>query len=337
MIDLSVVIVTWNARDLICDCLASLDAQVRARSGAGRIEIETLVVDNGSEDGTVDALRARFPWAEVIALPENVGFAAGNNAALGRSRGRHVVLLNNDTLVLHDALEACVRFLDDHPDAGVVGPQLLNPDGSTQSCIHNYPSLTTELVPRGVLETLRPRRFPSRRHGLQEPTDVEALLGACLFIRRETLEQVGPMSEDYFFFLEETDWCWRIRDAGWRVVHLPGVHVIHAHGATSKKRVPARTRIEYHRSLYHFFHKNRGSAQAAMVRALRFAKSAFYAVALLPGALLSERGRERWQSRTAVLWWHLRGCPAGAGLAPASHSLVPRSSASNSPGRSRAR
>lgn len=315
MTDLSIVIVTWNARDVLLDCLASIEREILGRTDPGALATETLVVDNGSADGTVEAVRERFPWAQLLALPENLGFAGGNNVGLAKAAGRHAVLLNSDTVVLPDALEHCVRFLDAHPDVGVVGPQLLNPDGTKQNCVHNFPSLATELVPKGLLETLWPRRFPSKRYDHPGPIEVEAVLGACLFVRREVLEQVGPMPEDYFFFLEETDWCWRIREAGWRVVHLPEPRVIHVHGASTKKKIPARTRIEYHRSLYHFFRKNRGVGPAAAVVALRVAKALFYTVALAPAGLLSRRGRERWHSRAAVFLWHLRGCPAHGGLA----------------------
>ncbi len=315
MTDLSIVIVSWNTRDLLLDCLASIEREVRSRQDAGRIETETIVVDNGSADGTAAAVRERFPWAQLLPLPRNLGFAAGNNVGLAKMSGRHAVLLNNDTVVLRDSLEACVRYLDQHPDVGVVGPQLLNPDGSKQNSIHNFPSLATELVPKGLLETALPARFPSKRSEYKGPIDVEAVLGACLCVRRAVLERVGPMPEDYFFFLEETDWCWRIREAGWRVVHLPEPRLIHLHGASSKKKIPARTRIEYHRSLYHFFRKNRGLLQASAVVALRFVKSLFYALALAPMAMAGRGARERWASRTAVLLWHLRGCPASGGLA----------------------
>jgi hypothetical protein len=315
--DLSIVVLTWNTRDLVLDCLASIEREVLSRTDPGRLEVETLVVDNGSADGTVEAVRARFPWAQRIPLPRNVGFAAGNNAGLRKISGRHAVLLNSDTVVLRDAFETCVRWLDAHPDVGVVGPQLLNPDLTKQNCIHNYPSLATEFVPKSLLEWLFPRRFPSKRYEHREPIDVEAVLGACMFVRHEVLEQVGPMPEDYFFFLEETDWCWRIRDAGWRVMHVPDARVVHVHGAATKKKIPARTRIEYHRSLYHFFRKNRGAAQASAVIALRFAKALLYTLALAPAALVSRGGRDRWASRAAVLAWHLRGCPAGAGLSSA--------------------
>ena len=311
--DLSIVIVTWNTKEVLLDCLASLEREVLGRRDPGRIEVETLVVDNGSSDGTVAEVRARFPWAQVIALPENLGFAAGNNVGLRKCSGRHAVLLNSDTVLRHDALEACVRFLDAHPDVGVVGPQLLNPDGSKQNSIHNFPSLVTELVPKGLLEVLMPRRFPSKRFEHAGPIDVEAVLGACLVVRREVLEQVGPMPEDYFVFLEETDWCLRIRRAGWRVVHLPGARVVHVFGASSKKKQPAETRLEYHRSLYHFFRKHRGLPAAAAVVALRFVKALWYVVSELPG-VVTVRGRSRWRGRWLVLAWHLRGCPEDWGL-----------------------
>ena len=314
MTDLSIVIVTWNARDVLLDALASVDREVRGRAGEGRIDTETLVVDNGSIDGSVDAVRSAHPWAEVIALPENVGFAAGNNVGLRRAKGRHCVLLNSDTVVLPDALEKCVRHLDAHPDVGVVGPQLLNPDGSKQNCIHNYPGFATELVPKGILETLLPRRYPSKRFEHREPIDVEAVLGACLFVRREVLEDVGLMPEDYFFFLEETDWCFRIRRAGWRIQHLPDARVVHIFGASTKKKVPAETRIEYHRSLYRFFRKNRGPGAERAVRGLRILKGVLGGVV---GALLapfSARQRDRWWQNLRVLSWHLRGRPEGEGL-----------------------
>jgi GT2 family glycosyltransferase len=314
MTDLSIVIVTWNARDVLLDALASIAREVHPRQDDGRIETETIVVDNGSIDGSVEAARTAHPWAEVIALPENVGFAAGNNVGLRRAKGRHCVLLNSDTVVLPDALEACVRHLDAHEDVGVVGPQLLNPDHSKQNCIHNYPGLATELIPKGLLETLLPGRFPSKRYDHPEPIDVDAVLGACLFVRREVLEDVGLMPEDYFFFLEETDWCFRIHRAGWRIVHVPDAHVIHIFGASTKKKVPAETRIEYHRSLYHFFAKNRGAGLARAVLALRMLKGTLYAVTGLFLAPFSARQRDRWWQDLQVLSWHLRGRPSDEGL-----------------------
>jgi GT2 family glycosyltransferase len=315
VIDLTIVVVNWNGRALLEDCLASIEREVGGRSTPGRLETETLVVDQASSDGSAEAVRARFPWAEVLALPRNVGFAAGNNVGLRRARGRHCVLLNNDTVVLPDALERCVRYLDANPTVGVVGPQLLDPDGTKQNSVHSVPNLVSEIVPKAVLETIAPWRYPSKRYEHPGPIVVEAVLGACLVVRREVLETVGLMPEDYFMFLEETDWCWRIRRAGWKVVHLPDARVVHVHGATSKKRLPAETRIEYHRSLYHFFEKNRGESIARTVRGLRLAKGVLRAAAGSVAAPFSRRRRDRWRQDLRVLAWHLRGRPEGAGLA----------------------
>jgi GT2 family glycosyltransferase len=312
--DLSIVIVSWNGRELLLDCLASIEREVRSRIDAARLETETLVVDQASTDGSAAMVRERFPWAEVIELSDNVGFAAGNNVALRRAKGRHCVLLNNDTVVLRDGLEKCVRYLDAHPDVGVVGPQLLNLDGSKQNSVHATPNFVTEIVPKGLLERVAPWRFPSKRFDHAGPVTVEAVLGACLVVRREVLDDVGLMPEAYFFFLEETDWCLRIRRAGWKVVHVPDARVIHVHGATTKRRVPAETRIEYHRSLYTFFRTHRGEAAERRLVAIRMLKGLFYAATgWIPG-LVSSRARHRWVQNLRVLAWHLRGRPEREGL-----------------------
>jgi GT2 family glycosyltransferase len=225
-----------------------------------------------------------------------------------------VCFLNNDTILVPGGFEACVRFLDQHPEVGVVGPQLLHPDGRKQNSVHNFPSLLLEVVPRGLLEVLRPHRYPSKRFEHTEPLAVEAILGACMFVRADVLEKVGGLPEEYFFFLEETDWCFQVRQAGWRVVHHPNATLIHLHGASTKKRVPLPTRIEYHRSLYLFFQKNRGSVQERLVRAVRLTKLTLGALLLAPLALVSSSQRDRLAQRRGLLRWHLAGRPADWGL-----------------------
>ena len=316
MNDLTVVIVSYEARDLTLACLESLDREVRSRTDAGRIDVRVIVVDNGSGDGTVAAVRERFPWAVVVPLPRNVGFARGCNAGLREVRSRHALLLNNDTVVSRGVLERCLAYLDANPDVGVVGPQLLHEDGRLQNSVHAAPGLATELLPKGLLEWLFPRRYPSKRRRLGGPTDVEAVLGACLFVRGEALAKVGGLPEEYFLFLEETDWCWSIREAGFRVVHLPDVTLTHLSGGSSRRRDAAAKRIEYHRSLYRFLEKRRGRWTARLVRAQRVAKGVLEVVLLAPLALLSEGQRRRWSERRRLLAWHLRGRPAGFGLAP---------------------
>jgi GT2 family glycosyltransferase len=314
MIDLSIVVVTWNTRELVLDCLASIEAELAAGGGSAGLAAETCVVDNGSGDGTVEAIRQRFAWVRVVSLPRNVGFAAGSNAGLHALRGRHALLLNSDATLVRGVLRGCVEYLDANPDVGVVGPQLLNPDGSKQNSIHNFPMLATEVVPKGVFQFFFRRRFPSRRWAGEQPIDVEAVAGAALFVRASLLSELGKLPEDYFFFLEETDFCLRVHAAGWRVVHFPAAFVVHLSGASSKRRSPALTRIEYHRSLYRFFRKYRGPVPSALVLALRTTKAFFYVLTQAPLALAGRRHRARWAIHRDVLVWHLRGCPASVGL-----------------------
>ncbi len=314
MIDLSIVVVTWNTRELVLECLASIAAELRSADGSPGLATETCVVDNGSSDGSAEAIRREFPWVRVVSLARNVGFAAGTNAGLRVLNGRCVLLLNSDAKLVRGVLRRCVEHLEANPDVGVVGPQLLNPDGSKQNSIHNFPMLATELVPKGVFQYLFRRRFPSRRWAGDAPIDVEAVAGAALFLRASLLREVGPLPEDYFFFLEETDWCRCVRAAGWRVVHLPSAFVVHLSGGSSKRRSPALTRIEYHRSLYRYFRKYRGRVETSLVRVLRFTKALFYVVTQAPLAIAGTRHRARWSIHRDVFMWHLRGCPGSVGL-----------------------
>lgn len=322
---LSIVVVSWNTRDMtlaLLDRLAEQGlagaAEASASAAPGALAgVELIVVDNGSDDGTAEAVRARHPGVELVALPANLGFATGCNAALRRARGRAVLLLNSDVVPEREAILRCVAFLEERPDVGAVGVQLLHPDGRLQNSIHATPTLSGEIVPRALLETLFPARFPSKRRALAGPTDVEAVLGACLALRREVLERVGLLCEDYFFFLEETDLCLRMRRAGFRVVHLPDVRLVHRSGASSKKKMPGATRIEYHRSLYRFFHHHRSPGARSAVVVIGGVKGVIAWIGKLPAALVSARGREALRDRWQVLRWHLRGRPAEAGLATA--------------------
>jgi len=297
-VDLSIVIVAWNVRELVLDCLASI------REAKLGVSYEVILVDNGSADFTVETVSRQFPETRILALPKNIGFGAGNNRGLEVMRGRHAVLLNSDTIVLPGGLEACVRYLDEHPRVGAVGPQLLNPDRTKQNCIHNSPNLVSEVVGQSLLRRLFPRRYPSKLVDYDGPVEVEAVLGACLFARREVIEQVGMIDEGYFFFLEETDWCHRIRAAGWRIVHLPDAYVIHLYGESTKKKTPLRTRIEYYRSRYLFFQKNRSAAAYRVLRAIVMAK-------ILLGVVFGGRRADEYRK---ILAWHRAGEPSTAGL-----------------------
>ena len=312
--DLTVVVVSWNTRALALACVASVRESLAA---AGSVRAELRLVDNGSLDGTAAAVRRAFPDVDVIALERNRGFAAGCNRGLRGAAGRHVLLLNSDARPLAGSIEACLALLDTEDDVGIVGPQLLHSDGRLQNSIHNLPTILSEVVPKSLLQRVARRRFPSKRSIGTSPLDVEAVTGAAIFARRRMIADIGPLPEEYFFYLEDTEWCRRARAAGWRVVHLPTAAVSHISGASSKRVDPAGSRIEYHRSLYRFFRANRGAGAAAVVVSMRVLKSGWYGLAFSLAAALSPVWRARWRTQCAVLRWHLRGCPAESGLAAA--------------------
>jgi len=225
--DLSIVIVNWNTRDLLRDCLASVFA------GLGALQVEVFVVDNGSTDGSLAMLAAEFPDVITIANPDNRGFAAANNQALILAKGRHVMLLNTDTLVHDSVLPDSVAFLDAHPQVGVMGPRILNRDGSVQASATSYPSLG-----RLVGQTLGLNHIPAMdgyrmsgwdRRGLRH---VEVISGCAMLVRRAAMDQVGLLDAKFFFYGEETDWCRRFAAKGWQVVFAPVGEITHFGGGS---------------------------------------------------------------------------------------------------------
>jgi N-acetylglucosaminyl-diphospho-decaprenol L-rhamnosyltransferase len=262
-LDLSVVIVNWNVRDLLQRCVESVLSSQRS------ITTEIIVVDNASVDGSVEMLRAEFPQTILIANPENRGFPAANNQGIAAAQGRYVLLLNPDTEVLADALDALVQYMDAHPDVGLVGPQLLHPDGQVQSSRRRYPTLATLFFESTWLESLAPRALLRRYYVLDQPDnavlDVDWITGAAMLARREVIQQVGGMDERFFMYSEELDWCRRIKAAGWRVVYHPEARVIHYEGKSSEQAVPAR-HVNFQRSKIRYARKYHGPRLAAALR-----------------------------------------------------------------------
>jgi len=317
MIDLSVVIVNWNTCDLLRDCLHSLFQQVEGLS------LEIFVVDNGSSDGSVAMVRDEFPSATVIENGRNLGFARANNVALRQASGRFWLLLNSDTVVKKGALEGLLRTMEQDSDIGVAGLQLLNEDGSLQNSVSNAPTLLTELGNKRLLRLLWPSRYPGKEQHYRKPLQVESVIGACLMVRREAAEEVGLLDEDYFFFLEETDWCVRMRKAGWKVVHDPRFTIYHLQGK-SAGRVNVRARIEYWRSRYTFFRKHHSRLVLGFLRSGLLLRGSVNLLAMTLANLLTcfsrTRLRNKWQVYAGILLWHLRGCPADGGLEKPGHS-----------------
>ncbi len=260
---LSVLIVNWNVRDLLRRCLQSVIAH------SSTVPLEIIVVDNGSTDGSGEMVRTEFPQVYLIANPDNRGFPAANNQGLAVARGRYVLLLNPDTEVMGAALETMVAFADAHPDVGVVGPQLLNPDGTVQSSRRRFPTLATALFESTWLQPCAPRRLLARYYVLDRPDneiqDVDWVTGAALMARREAIEQVGPLDEGFFMYSEELDWCRRFRRAGWRVVYLPTARIVHYVGKSSEQVLPAR-HIHFQTSKVRYFRKYHGPIAAEVLR-----------------------------------------------------------------------
>ncbi len=259
---LSILIVNWNVRDLLRDCLRSIE------HGRGDLDIEVIVVDSASGDNSAAMVAAEFPWVTLLPQTDNVGFPRGNNIALARARGDALLLLNPDTVILGDALPTLVAYLAAHPDAGAVGPQLLNPDGSVQSSRRRFPTLATGFLESTWLQGLAPgvlRRYYALDLPDDATADVDWLTGACILVPRAVYEHVGGLDEDYYMYSEELDWCRRIRAAGWRVVYLPAAQVVHHVGKSSEQAVTAR-HINFQRAKLRYFRKYHGRAAAAVLR-----------------------------------------------------------------------
>ncbi len=276
--DFSIVLVCWNNKDYLVPCLRSLYASQMNAS------FDVMVVDNGSTDGTIQALENEFPQVRVIRNLENVGLARASNQGIQETNGRYVLLLNNDTLVNGSALDALVEFLNTHPDAGAVGGELLNPDGTFQSGYTSFSSLTQEfLIATGLGERLW-NGYPS--HGrANQVKRVDWLSSACLMVRRVAFEQVGLLDEQYFIYGDETDLQYRLKQAGWQVYYMPGVSIIH-YGGRSMNRW-RRRRMVYRGKL--LFYKKRYSGLLTfglrmLFGTLTFAKTLAWSAALaIPG------------------------------------------------------
>jgi GT2 family glycosyltransferase len=230
--DVSVIVVSYNTREVTLGCLRSIFERSRGCS------YEVIVVDNASSDGSAEALREAFPQAVVIASPENVGFARANNVGLAKATGSCLLLLNPDTEVFERTLADTLAHLRAHPEVGLIGCRSFGADGVQQSTLFRYPTLPAVLV--NVLfpgRIMRRSRILGRSRyvgeSLDEIRDVDVVAGCFMFLRREVYEQVGGMDEDYFMYGEEVEWCYRIHRAGWRIRYFPGASILHYGGVSS--------------------------------------------------------------------------------------------------------
>ena len=233
-VDLSVVIPSYNTRELMEQALRTVD---EASEG---LRVQVIVVDNASRDGSQEMVEAGFPHVELIRNDRNLGFGGANNIAFERVKGRHVLLLNSDTIVGADTLRSLVEFMDEHPEAGAAGCRILNPDGSLQlDCRRGFPTPSAAFYKLTGLSRLFPRSRRFARYNLtyldpEETSEVDALSGSCMIVRGRVLEEVGGFDEDYFMYGEDLDWCFRMGQAGWKIYYVPATQIIHFGGASGR-------------------------------------------------------------------------------------------------------
>jgi len=262
---LSVIVVSWNTRELLRACLASLQQELIVLTGSSALnDVEVFVVDNASADQSAEMVAEAFPWVRLTANVDNKGFAAGNNQALADATGQFVLLLNPDTEIKSGALKTLLTFFDTHPKAGVVAPQLLNTDGSIQRSCRAFPTflgMVFELIglsrmfPAGSSYGQKFREYKMLDWNHDDERQVDQPEGACLMIKRQLLDEIGTLDEGFFMLFEEVDWCFRAKKAGWEIWFTPSAQVVHHYGQ-SIKQVKVRMILSSHRGLYRFWHKH---------------------------------------------------------------------------------
>jgi GT2 family glycosyltransferase len=264
--DVSIIIINWNTKKLLHDCLASV------YETSGDIDYEVIVVDNASVDGSAEMVKDEFPNVVLIENSENRGFAAANNQAMAVAKGRYVLLLNSDTIVLENAVANTVQFADAHSEVGVTGCRVLNPDGSVQRTCFKFPSILNILLSSTYLYKLFPRnKFFGREQmtwwDRSDERQVDVVTGCFMLVRREAIDQVGMMDERFFMYGEETDWCYRFTKSGWKVMFAPVGQIIHFGGQSASQK-PVAMIIQLRMSILKFIRKHNGWLSHLIARIL---------------------------------------------------------------------
>lgn len=255
---LSVVIVSWNVSEDLRECLRSLlDFRLQ---GLGTDEVEVIVVDNASTDETVKVVRKEFPQVKLIVNSENLGYTKANNIGIRESQGKYILLLNPDTVVMPGALKSLIECANSHPDAGIIGAKLLNPDGTVQRSARSFPDLGAGLFRNTLLGRFFPnnpfvRRYLMMDFDYDQVREVDWVSGAAMLIRRELIEAISGLDERFWAYCEDVDICWRAWKAGFKVIFCPNATIIHKIGRSSDQRLIA-SLIQHHKSMWLFYLKN---------------------------------------------------------------------------------
>ena len=306
---LSIVIVTYNSAEVIRDCLMSIPAgwlgQTFGVLETPKVfgEVETVVVDNGSTDSTVELIQREFPWVRLFSGHGNLLFAGGNNYGFRQATAPLIFMLNPDTVVHPGALKKLVEFADAHPEAGMIAPRVLNPDGSLQHNTFHFPDLKQAFF--GFFEKLAPLDSPLNGRYLPEDyarvREAEHILGATLLFRRELYDQLPGMDEKFGIYFEETDWCYRARRAGWKLLYTPDAVITHL-GAHSTSKNPEKSSAQFYKSQSYFYRKNYGPAKYAALKGITAVGLLYWAARTVVGLLTKKIDGEKLRVRLSSYW-----------------------------------
>ncbi len=313
-IEITLAFLNYNTAD---DLLKALDSVEEAIAG---VSARIVVIDNGSTDDSVARIKSFGKEIEIIALPNNAGFAAAFNRIFSYVITPYYLLLNSDIILKPGCVKKMLDEFKAFPNAGLAGVALERENGSLQSSYGVYPNLASELVNRTLWQKLKVSRHRSGRSGSKcEPSaiPVDCVVGAVMLVSRETVDKVGGMDERFFFFLEETDWCKRINESGLKVIHLPEIKVVHLQGKAANK-APVRARIEFHKSRLLFFEKHYGNFSAFTLRFGTIFRLVINFVAQLVMTIftigLIKKTRLRTILYAGLIGWYFSGCPSSKGL-----------------------
>jgi len=257
-IEISVVILSWNDKKYLDECLESLAHSTKSRT------MEIIVVDNASTDGSQEMVETKHPRVQLIRNQENVGFPRGNNMGMRASQGKYLFVLNSDIKLYEGCLDALVDYLEQHPDIGMIGPKILNRDLTHQSSCRTFPTLWNNFCSAsGLSKVFAGSKFFSGEHMFyfkgDRIIDVDVLVGCFWGVRREAMDKFGMLDEGFFIYAEDVDWCKRCWQAGWRVVFFPGAQAIHYGGSSTTKKDPVRFALTQQRSILRYWKKHHGA------------------------------------------------------------------------------
>ncbi|MCF7981080.1 MAG: glycosyltransferase family 2 protein [Pseudomonadales bacterium] len=277
--DVSVIIVNWNTRQLLYDCLKSIKDTTK------NITYEIIVVDNNSSDDSVEMLAEKFPDVKLIVNGKNLGFAAANNQGIEISQGRYVLLLNSDTILYEGAIEKNVIYADDNPDAAVFGCRVMNsPDNVDMTCFAFPTLLNLFFSVTGLEQAFKMSRLFGRERMRWWPRDtfrrVDVVTGMYMFVRKKAIDEVGMMDDSFFFYYEETDWCYRFAKAGWKALFNPEAIIMHVGGGgQSSSKAAMKMFVQQQKSCLIYYKKHKGQIKTFIARillALGFAGRSLY-------------------------------------------------------------